>query len=158
MGVMLSLAGSGLLFAALHGLLVRSVPAVLEPEPVLGVFPDDFLDGFRHLPRQAFVILFRMARVLVIEGFLDEELELIAGAGSGETGAEKADAVTLLSLDDLQTYRKDLKDYRQNAWLKDAGEMPGTAAWMGPGGTGYAYGYPVGSDLLRVYPVITVEA
>ena len=92
------------------------------------------------------------------EGFLDEELELIAGAGSGETGADKDDAVTLLSLDDLKTYRKVLKDYRQNAWLKDAGEMPGTAAWMGPGGTGYAYGYPAGSDLLRVYPVITVEA
>ena len=80
------------------------------------------------------------------EGFDPEELEMIAGP------------VSVLSLDDLITYRKILKDYRQNAWLQDAGETPQTAAYMGPGGKGYSFGYPVTSDLLRVYPVITVEA
>lgn len=80
------------------------------------------------------------------EGFDPEELEMIAGP------------VSVLSLDDLITYRKILKDYRQNAWLQDAGETPQTAAYMGPGGKGYPFGYPVASDLFRVYPVITVEA
>ena len=80
------------------------------------------------------------------EGFDPEELEMIAGP------------VSVLSLDDLITYRKILKDYRQNAWLQDAGETPQTAAYMGPGGKGYSFGYPITSDLLRVYPVITVEA
>ena len=90
---------------------------------------------------------------LLMESELDEEPSQTGSAVNPAT----ADTVYIFSIDEFEKYKNTFPEWKKDTWLRTPGEYDGMEAFAGIGNTVMPNGYDVGTDAIRVKPVIKVN-
>ncbi|MBR3164628.1 MAG: hypothetical protein IKF16_00425 [Lachnospiraceae bacterium] len=90
---------------------------------------------------------------LLMESELDEEPSETGSAVNPAT----ADTVYIFSIGEFEKYKNSFPEWTKDTWLRTPGEYEGMEAFAGIGNTVMPNGYDVGTDAIRVKPVIKIN-